>query len=266
VRAVRKSRADNLLLLTHYFLLLAFCLLCGCSVREYFRSEGPPYDRQLYESYDLTKVKVSSSADVLATIHQPEYELLSRSKSVVASWGQKKKGYKSWFKMVAFDEKALAAKRKYILIVDDRPNPMEEPRKSLSFECEMVLDPEGLDKPYANENVRRIEILRQVQDNVRRDKDEVGADNKMLDTCGMLANQALEAALVALDSAPVLASKLSEPAGVDFNHVNLGRGKIQMLFEDDIVKVKMRLGRPLKKWEKSLKKSTQDSEPSDRSF
>jgi hypothetical protein len=248
VTATKKGQRK---LFTLYLLLIALCLVYGCSIVEYFKPEGPPYDVELYHVYDQTKLKVSTSADVLVTIHRPEYELLSHSESVIASVGQKKKGRKTWCNMVAFDENELTANRKYLLIVDDRPNLLEEPRKSLSFDCEMVLERQILAEPYASENARRIAILKRVRENTGRDKDEVGPDNNMLDICGMLANQALEAALVKLDSSPVLASKLDEPAGVDFSHINLGRGKIRMLFEDDIVKVKMRLGRLIKKWEKS---------------
>lgn len=242
------------------FPLLVIFGLCGCRVVDYFKPEGPPFDRELYQIYNVTILKVSSSADVLMTIHQPEYELLSQSRSVVASVGQKKKGYKLWFNMVAFDENELTAKRKYIFIVDDRRNILEEPRKRLSFDCEMVLESKILDEPYANENARRIAILKRVRENVRKDRDEVGSDNKMLDICGMLINQALEAVLVKLDSSPVLASKLSEPAGVDFSHINLDKGKIQMLVEDDIVKVKVRLGSAVKKWEKEIEETTEETE------
>jgi len=247
---------------TFYLLLIACCSLCGCRYLEPFEPEKPPYDQELYEVYDRTILTLSSSADVLMNIHKPEYrELLSQSESVVASLGQKKKGRKLWFNMVAFDENKLTAKRKYIFIVDDKPNIMEEPRKNLSFDCEMVLGTEVLDTPYANENARRIAILRRVQENVRKDKDEVGLDNKTLDVCGMMANQALGAALVKLDSSPVLASKFSDPAGVDFSHINLGKGRIQMLVEDDIVKVKMRLGSAVKKWDTSIEKATEGKEP-----
>jgi len=247
------------------FTLFVISGLFGCSVLEYFKPEKPPYDHELYESYNQIRLKISSSADVLSTIHRPEYELLSQSKSVVASLGQKKKGYKIWFNMAAFDENELTARRKYIFIVDDRRNLLEETRKSVSFDCEIALESKVLDEPYANENARRIAILKQVLENVRRDKDEVGSDNKMLDICGMLINQALEAALVRLDSSPVLASKLSEPAGIAFSHINLDRGRIQMLIRGDIVKVKMRLGRLVKKWEKSLKKAAAKPEPTERS-
>jgi hypothetical protein len=110
------------------------------------------------------------------------------------------------------------------------------------------LESEVLEEPYANENARRIAVLKQVLANARKDIDEVSSDNKMLDVGGMLINQALETVLVKLDSSPVLATRLSEPAGVDFSHINLGRGKIQMLVENDIVKVKMRLGSLVKKF------------------
>ena len=245
-----KISSFELWFLVFSFQLLVILGLYGCSVLEYFQPERPPYDEQLSECYRRTKLKESSSADVLAAIHIPEYELLSQSKSVVASSGQKKKGHKIWFNMVAFDENELTAKRKYLFIVDDRPNILEDPKKELSFDCEMVLESEVLEKPYANENARRIAILNQVLANVRRDIDEVGQDNKMLDVGGMLINQALETVLVKLDSSPALATRLNEPAGVDFSHINLGRGKIQMLVENDIVKVKMRLGSLVKKFEK----------------
>jgi hypothetical protein len=188
--------------------------------------------------------------DVLATIHKSEREVLSQSRSVIASAGQKKKGRKIWLIMVAFDETGSTARRKYILITDDRPNLMEDARKSLTFDCEMVLDSEVLDEPYADENARRIAILRRVLENARDDTGEVGPDNKTLDICGMLTKQALAAVLVELDSSPVLASKLSDPAGLDFSHLSFGKGKVQMLVDDDIVKVKMRLGRLVKHFEK----------------
>jgi hypothetical protein len=225
---------------------------------EYFRTEGPPSDLEVYENYDQIALKTGNSAYVLAMIQKSKDELLSRSTSVVASQGQKKKGRKLWFTMAAFDENELTARRKYLFIVNDRPNLMEEPKKDLSFDCEVVLGSEVLDKPYTNENARRIATLRQVQENIRKDTGEVGSDNKMLDICGMLANQALEAALVKLDSSPAMASRLSAPAGVDFSHLNLGRGKIQMLPEHDIIKVKMRLGEPVKEWIKDLEASEKE--------
>jgi hypothetical protein len=221
----------------------------GCRYFDSWGREKPPYDAQFHESYEQTLLRMSSSAEVLTTIHIPESELLSQSKSVVASVGQKENGYKTWLKMVAFDENRLTAKRKYLMIVDDRLDLMEQPKKSMSLDCEMVMDREILDNPYANENARRIAVLREVLQNARRDSGEVGPDNKTIDICGMLINQALEAALAELDSSPALAVKLSQPVGLDFSHITFGRGKIQMLVHLDVVKVKMRLGRLVKNWD-----------------
>jgi hypothetical protein len=47
--------------------------------------------------------------------------LISQSKSIIAAVGQSKKGYKTWFDMVAFDESELTARRKYVYIADERP-------------------------------------------------------------------------------------------------------------------------------------------------
>jgi hypothetical protein len=235
-------------------LLAAACFLCGCSVVEYFRAEEPPSDAELYAAYWRTNLKVSTAYDVLTTVHRPEYELLSQSESVIASLGQKRKGREIWFNLVAFDESKLTASRKYIFIADDRLNLMEEPRQDLSFDCEAVLDAKLLDEPYANENSRRIAILKQVRENTAGDISEVASDNKMFEICGMMINQAFAAALVKLDASPALASKLSEPAGLVFSHINLNRGRIQILLADDTAKVKMRLGRQVKIWEKQLKK------------
>jgi len=134
------------------------------------------------------------------------------------------------------------AKRKYLFIVDDKPNIMEEPRKSLSFDCKMILATEILDEPYSNENAMRIAILQEVLGNFRKDIDEVGQDNKELAVSGMMVNQVLETILVKLDELPVLASHLSGHNGVEFEHISLGKGKIVMLIESDIVTVKIRLG------------------------
>jgi len=222
--------------------VICCCALCGCSIVEYFRAEKPPYDEELSASYRQTKLKESSSADVLATIHRPEYELLSQSKSVVASLGQRKKGHELWLNMVAFGENKPAAKRKYFFLVDEKGKKfLFGPRRRLMFDSEIVLETEVLDKPYANENARRIVILRQVSKNVRKDIDELAQDNKMLDICGMLINQTLETVLQKLDESPVLASKLSDVGGVDFDHITLGSGSINMGLTEDIVNVKVRV-------------------------
>ena len=214
--------------------------LCGCAVVEYLKPEKPPYDEQLSQTYYITKLKQSSSADVLPMIHKPAYELLSQSESVVASLGQKKKGHQIWFNMVAFDENRLTAIRKYFFMVDEKPKSLwVQPKRRLRFDSRMVLEADVFDEPYANESARRIAILRQVLKNVRKDIDEVGAQDKNLSICRILINQTLETILVKLDSSPVLASRLSTTDGFDFDHITLGAGTIWMGVAGDIVNVRI---------------------------
>ena len=224
--------------------------LCGCegetittSTIGFLTPEGKPSEKEAFQSYYLTELKTSTTADVLAMINLPKYETLSQSTSVIASAGEKKKGYKTWMKMVAFDENKLAAERKYLFMIDEKPKILfTEPWEGLRFDCQMVLGGDVLDKPYSNENAKRIAILKQVLENTRKDIDEVKGDNKTIDTCGILINQAISSVLVRLDASPTEAAKLSDPAGLDFKHTNLDRGKIGMTMADDIVTVKIRLG------------------------
>ncbi len=238
--------------------------LSSCGVYEYFESEKPPFDAQLYEIYSRTQLRVSTVSDVkaLGIAYQPENELLSQSESVIASQGQKRKGTKIWFDMVAFDRNKQTVNRKYIFIVDDKINLMEEPKKYLSFDCAMVLENKDLTGPFANENDFRIALLKRILQNVRTDIGQVASDNKMLDICGMMVNQAFEAAQVKLKSSPAYASKLKKPAGMEFSHMSFDTGRIRLLFEngkevnelvaDDIVSVKLRLGKAAKKMAKSV--------------
>jgi hypothetical protein len=235
------------------FNLLLFVLiyaLSGCVVRDtwvFLTPEGEPNDNDANNVYAKILLKESTSADVLLQIHLPKYELLSQSKSVVASYGQKKDGYKRWFKLVAFDENQLTAQRKYLFIEDERPKILfVEPWEGLAFDCEQVLTPEVLGKPYADENTRRVEILKWMQKNFQKDVGEVAGDNRELEICGSLVNQAIETVLVKLDSAPALAVRLSEKQGVLFEHVNFDKGRIRLVIKDDITTIKLRLGSYIK--------------------
>lgn len=243
------------------FQFLVIFGLCGCSsvVSPYIVSKWQelPYDANLSGSYYKIKLKKSGALNVLPVIHKPEYELLSQSRSVVASLGQSKDGYKTWFNMVAFDEVKLTAKRKYFFLVDEKVKWLPgspkrlliEPRRGLMFDSQMVLETAVLNKPYTADNARQIAQLRQVLKNLRKDIDELGqgvdapgSDNKMLTISGMLLNQVFRTILHILDSSPALAAMLSESGGVEFDHINFGKGKVRMVVEDDTVTVKIRLG------------------------
>lgn len=235
-------------------LIFASCILVlslgssGCATIERtigrFVPSGRPNYAQISQGYPQIKLKTSGAADVLAVIELSEDELLSQSKRVIVSSGQKgKKHYKAWFKMIAFDEDDLMAKRKYVFFVEEKPSIiLAGPWEGIEFDCEIVLGSRVLDEPYADRNAKRIAILKNILENFRDDIVEVEADNKTLATSGMMVNQALEAALVKLNSSPALAAQLSEEAGVEFSHISLNKGKIQMVVAGDVAKVKIKAG------------------------
>ncbi len=224
-------------------ILAMCCLAAGCEAIGLFIPEGPPSNKQIYAQYRQTTLKQSTSAEVLSLFGTPKYALLSQSKSIAALAGTTEQKHKMWFNMVSFDESELIAKRKYYFIYNERPKQLfVDPWEGLDFGCQMVLSKEIIDEPYADENARRIAILKKVDADTRKDASEIGADNTILNIGGMMAGQGMESLLTKLDASPALAARLSEPNGLEFDHINLDKGKLRMVIDDDIVTVKMRLG------------------------
>ena len=242
--------------------LLMGALLVGCSAVSSpagKQARRLSVQEQLSAPYDQITLKKSLTLDALPKIQrsrsEPVGELagtetVSHSDRVVASLGQSPDGYSTWFNMVTFHRYRLNVIRKYFFAVEDRAGSLRtRSRRGLRFDCEMVLGKEAPGASFKSENARRIAILRYVLENIRKDINELGADvdvpgqyNKKLDVCGMLINQALELILVKLNSSAVLAAKLSSGAGVDFDHINFGEGKVWMVVSDDTVAVNTRFG------------------------
>ncbi len=229
----------------------------GCS--SWSKSQQPSYQVKLSAPYDQIKVKQSIIHDTVPKIQRlqdelepgfAESELISHGENVVVSLGQSKDGFQNWFNMVTFQKKELNAVRKYFFFVDDKSRSFElSPSRGLRFDCEMVIGEEMLAEPGTAENARRIAMLRNILDNFHNDMNELSEDtaatnqeNKMLDICRMLINQTFEVILRELDSSPVLAMRLSQPGGVEFDHINFDKGKIQMVEAGGIATVKIRLG------------------------
>lgn len=220
-------------------LLFQGCISYLKDSRSYFFNEEKVFNR-----YYLTLLKFSSSADILGIIQQGEGELISQSESVVASWGKELDNSILWFNMVAFDEEDLMARRKYAFFINEKVKGFSVvPAKKLRFDTEMVLDAEVVEEPYANENQKRIAILRVVLDNFNTDIIEITADSQILKSSSMLVKQVLNTILVKLDQSPALAARLNGLKGMSFDHITLGDAKIRMLIEGDIVKVKIKVGK-----------------------
>jgi hypothetical protein len=235
------------------FTAVAGLFFAGCGIEEPIEKvkfEPKPYTSQLPEAYRNIRLNKSTSADVLEAIKQYESETVSQSESIVVSWGEKKKTYQFWLNMVAFDEEDFAATRKYFLTVDEKPQHLFSEGQKLRFDAEMILDEATLSEPYTSENQKRIAVMKKALENFRNDIMQVRQDSRVLDVGGMMTNQTFERILYILDQSPGFAEKLDRPKGLDFDHLTLGKGRVQMTMDDRIVKIKIRIGRLWQIWDK----------------
>lgn len=240
------------------FGLIIFWGLCGCSGISRFvglEKEEPAYEQQLFAAYSRTTLNKSITLDVLPMFQAAKHDLLSQGDSVVAALGEGKNGYKTWFSMVAFDEYRMKARRKYFFVVDEEITRSPDdsgrvrfsPGRGLAFDCEVMPEKKVLES-YATEDGVQIALLKEVLQELRKDIDGIGKEvdapgrSNKLDICGMLVNQAFQSALTAIEMSPVLVTNIGERGGVEFEHINFDKGRIQMVVEGDIVRVKIRLG------------------------
>ena len=223
----------------------AVAFLSGCGSRV---AEEPIFDR-----YYMTTLKFSHSSDILAVIREGETEILSQNESVIASWGEDIKEGASWFNMIAFDEEDMTAVRKYAFFIDERLQKILMPQifertSKLRFDGEYVFDAETLEEPYANDNVRRIAILREAIAKFSDDAVLLTSDSQMMNSSAMMIKQAFNTILTKLAASPGYAVRLDEAGGLAFDHIILDKSRIRMLIEGDVVKVKIKCGNSWFTW------------------
>ncbi len=200
-------------------------------------------ESEIFNRYSSTVLKLSTSADILNIIQEGE-EFVSQSESVVASWAGVKKGSLLWFNMVAFDEEELTAVRKYGFLANEKVKGFYVvPARKLRFDAAAVLDAEIIEEPYANENEKRIKILKVVLESFSKDMLQISMDSQVLRSSSMMVKQVLNTILVQLDQSPALAARLSGLKGMSFDHMMLGPGRIRMVVIEDVVKVKIKVGK-----------------------
>jgi hypothetical protein len=232
----------------------------GCStVSPWTKARHRSHQARLSAPYDQIVVKQSIIQNAVPRIQRlndetqadlAAVEMISHSENVVVSVGQSEDGYQTWFNMVIFSENELNVVRKYFFVVDDKTKSIQfEPNQGLRFDCEVELEKEVFADPDTSDNARRIEILRNVLNYFRKDMNELRDDldtpdqgNKTIDICRLLINQTFDVVLREIDRSPILASRLNQAGGVEFDHISFDKGKIQLIVKGDIAIVKIRLG------------------------
>jgi len=200
-------------------------------------------DTEVFDRFDLATLKVSRSADVLNAIKKDD-ELVVQSPTVVCSWGQRDNGDNLWCNAVAFDEQSLTAVRKYAAAYEqfDRPYFVTACRK-LRFDAQLVVPQRLLDEPYADAGARNRAVLAWALDRFREDMDTLSGQSTELNSLAMLIRQTGNGLLHSLDRSPGLAANLADAAGAAFDQVNLGPGRVRMVLDEDIARIKIKVGK-----------------------
>jgi hypothetical protein len=200
----------------------------------------------VFDRYYATTLTLSTSGDVLAMIQNPDDELLSQSESVVASWGKEgKKDRTHWFNMVAFDEEAMTAVRKYAFILEETQTRggNRTPQPALRYDAEMVMSGEVLDNAYASNNAKLLAVLTEARRLFKQDSAEVTFDSDVLRGSVMMVHQAMNTVITKLTQSPAYAAQMPLLEGMSFDHPTLGESRIRLVVEENIVKVKIKAGK-----------------------
>lgn len=232
-------------------LLVLIAVLCvvavsGCNV---------PRDT-MFDRYHLTTLNVSTSADVVSVI-QGKGEKLTKGENAIASWGDEKKKSSVWFNAVAFDDETSNAVRKYGFVATPKWH-----ADRMRFEAELVIDPDVANEPYANENARKIAVLKSILKDFSNDLAPLESDGKTLQSGSLMVKQLLEKIIYDLNASPALAGDLNENSGMDFDNMSLGKGKAKMVIVNGVVNLKTKTGflvSDFKEKSKETSKSTSDS-------
>jgi hypothetical protein len=248
--------------------LLFISLLCGCITRGYLPADKLTCAR-LSIPYRGTQLQSSTTLAVLNLAHDPGYQftpaqveemLLTQSDTAVAFSGRSSDRLKTWLNLVVFDEYRLTATRKYFFLIDERLEAVPAgpghvfipPREGLLFDAEFVLDPEILTTPYATAEAQKVAILRWLADRFDRDVAALTGDpanpargSKLIPLAAMMMNQTFAGLLTDLDKSPGLAQNLGTDRGIEFPHINLGKGRVRLLTRDDLAALTLRVNLPL---------------------
>lgn len=163
-------------------------------------------------------------------------------------------------KIAAFDENEKGARRKYLVVVDEKPRTLfTSPLATGHIECQVVLDKELLNTPFANQAARQVAILKDILKKASSDIGEVSGDSKTIMTCGAVLKQSLWAAITELENSPSEAVKLDR-TGVNFSHPSFDNGNIQMKIEYDVATIVIKVGSSTTKWKLTIDKEIKNPE------
>lgn len=225
-------------------LLLSVCMtLAGCdwAARGLTPPERPDA-RELMATFNKTTLNQSSAGDVVASVLYPTHQFIAQSQNTVAISGPKPVRARAWLTLVSFGE-SLTASGKYFFLINDKPQAFMFTKLILArMDVEKVITPEVLKKNYPDEEAKNIAILRDILNGFNTSVREVKSSDAHIRSCSMAANQMLTEILTRLKTSSIEASRFADPAGMPVDNSNMGKGRLRMVVEGDIVKLKIIIG------------------------
>jgi hypothetical protein len=223
--------------------VLAVMAIAGCVIF-YGCKAQLPLSETLFWSYEQTQIGQTNSAQELDYIQMSAMTLLSKSDTVIASWGQDDNGYQQWLTVTVFGEESGTAARKYFFYTDEkaRDYPFVHPKWTGRFDGQLTIDKAMLEKPFADQNARSIAILKWIKTQFTDDAAKVSGDNKNIGLCQMVVNESFEQVLLKLSESPEWASKLSTPEGVKFEHRSYYNGTLFLYEANGLITIAIELG------------------------
>jgi hypothetical protein len=225
-------------------LLLSACLaLTGCdwAARGITPPERPNAN-ELMVTFNKTTLNQSSSGDVVASVLYPTLQYVTQSQNTVAISGSKRIRARNWLTLISFGER-LTASGKYFFLINDKPQAFMYTKLILArLDVEKTITPEVLNKNYPDEEVKNIAILRDILSGFNASVREVKSSDAHIRSCSMAVDQLLGEILTRLKTSSIEASRFADPDGMPFDNSNMGTGRLRMVIEGDIVKLKIIIG------------------------
>ncbi|MBW8015899.1 MAG: hypothetical protein FVQ82_06905 [Planctomycetes bacterium] len=209
-------------------------------------------DTTTFNQYYRTALKVSTSADVISMIGA-EGEARILGENAVASCGEAKKGSVIWFNAVAFDDDTSRAFRKYAFVANPKAKGFGMAKtQTMRFDAKLVINIDVLNEPHANDNARKIAVLKSLLKDFSGDLKPLEKDSSVLKSGSLMVKQLLKGLIYKLEASPARAGDLEKFTGMDFDHMTLDKGKARMVIDNGVVELKVMTGSTIKNFNKKL--------------
>jgi hypothetical protein len=225
-------------------LLVMLSLSSGCAWIQ--RGSSPPESPtalDLLGEFKATELEKSTSGDVLSVVAFPGIEVVSSSQNAVSITGPQDLADRTWATLVSFGDDTLTANGKYFVYVNDKPRGFFHHKvTNARLDVEKIITPEVLTANYPNPEEMRIAVIRDALKGFTATASSVKTQDRRLRSCAMVATQLFEGRITEYKASPSSIGPIDSLTGLAFDTPELGKGRIKMVVNGNVVKLKMVCG------------------------